>query len=45
MYLDVDTLSGGAAEYRCDADLKSGILCSDLRSSRRVLLAINQVLS
>ena len=27
MYLDVDTLSGEAAEYRCDADLARIILC------------------
>ena len=26
VYLDVDMLSGEAAEYRCDADLKNGIL-------------------
>ena len=46
MYLDIDTLSGGAAEYRWDADLKSGILCSDMSSSLRVFLAcvINEVL-
>ena len=25
VYLDVDTLSGEAAEYRCDADLENGI--------------------
>ena len=26
VYLDVDMLSGEAAEYRCDADLENGIL-------------------